>query len=68
MADTPKVVPIGAKNDMRAAIEGLRRMLPDMLQHAELIAQVKRSYYQALVKEGFTPEQALELTKHSIAL
>lgn len=68
MTDRPKVVPLGTKDDMAALVENLRRNLPQLLEHAALIAQFRRAYFLALVKEGFTNEQALELCKHSMTL
>ncbi|URA06779.1 hypothetical protein QAY89_gp14 [Xanthomonas phage Langgrundblatt1] len=46
----------------------MRRNLDNFIAHAKLTAAVKRAYFDALVKEGFTAEQALELTKASVAI
>ncbi|URA06848.1 hypothetical protein QAY90_gp17 [Xanthomonas phage Langgrundblatt2] len=55
-------------DEFAAAIEGLRRNLDNFVEHAKLVAAIKRAYFDALVKEGFTAEQALELTKASVAI
>lgn len=55
-------------DEFAAAIEGMRRNLDNFIEHAKLTAAIKRAYFDALVKEGFTPEQALELTKASVAI
>jgi hypothetical protein len=61
--DGPKVVDIGIPDEFRAAIDQFRRKLPEMLEHAQLQAKVRRASYLAYVAEGFTEAQALELCK-----
>lgn len=61
----PTIVDLPAKDDMRAVVDGLRRMLPALLENAELIAQIRRANYDALIAEGFTPDQALILCTKS---
>ena len=55
-------------DEFAAAIEGMRRNLDNFIEHAKFTAAIKRAYFDALVKEGFTAEQALELTKASVAI
>lgn len=63
------VRPITQKPDeFRAAIEGMKRNLDNFVEHAKLTAAIKRAYFDALVKEGFTAEQALELAKAPVAI
>ena len=49
------------KNEMRAAIEELKRTLPDMIEHTKIVAKIRKANYDAHIEEGFTPEQALTL-------
>lgn len=67
MEDKPNVVHMKAKDEVQASLEMMRRELPKLIEHAALVAQVKRAYFIALVKEGFTEVQALELCKHPVA-
>lgn len=52
-----------AQDAMLGALEAMRRQLPQFIEHAVLMAKVKRAAYLAYVDAGFTAEQALELTK-----
>ncbi len=57
--------PINTKPDeLAGAVENMKRQMPLMLEHMALVAQLKHAYFSALVKQGFTAEQALELSKH----
>ena len=62
---TPNIVDLPQKNDMQAAVDGLRRMLPAFLDNSVTIAKIRRANYDALIAEGFTPEQALVLCTKS---
>jgi len=66
--DGPKDVDIGPRDDMVAAAESLKRQLPAFIEHAKLVASVKRAMFVALVEEGFTEEQALRLIKTGMML
>lgn len=44
-------------------VDQIREILPAQLQLAPLHAQQIRAKYNALVKEGFTKEEALEIVK-----
>lgn len=55
---------IETKKDKDLAIMQLmRRELPAHAEKTKLFAQYKKISFDAYVKEGFTPEQALELCK-----
>ena len=58
-----KSINLGDKDKMRAAVEEMKRSLPTWLEHAELTAKIRRASYDAHIKEGFTPAEALELCK-----
>lgn len=66
--DKPKVVPMPKKEIGAASIEAFRRGMPNFLEHAGLVAQIKRRYYEELVKQGFTEKQALKLTRGSVRI
>lgn len=68
MANDNLTVFPGKPDEFAAAIEGLRRNAANMIVHAQIVAEIKRGYYDALIKQGFTDAQALELCKGSIAL
>lgn len=53
-------------NDMIKAINNLKELLPYQIQLVGLVAQVHRSYYESLIKSGFSKKEALELTKTRI--
>jgi hypothetical protein len=59
----PRVVQLGAKNAFQVAVDDLRERMPFMLEHAALVAKIRRASYRALIAEGFTEAQALELCK-----
>jgi len=45
------------------AIREIQEILPAVIEGQRALAQVTRARYLALIKEGFSPEQALELCK-----
>jgi hypothetical protein len=55
--------PDGDKNEKLAELEKLKRDLPLFLEYCAISAQIKRASYEAHIKQGFTPDQALELCK-----
>ena len=50
-------------HDFELSLAKLRDQLPALQQYAQLMAQAHRAKYNALLKEGFTEAQALELCK-----
>lgn len=63
MTDGPKLVQFPNKNELKAASDALRRQLPEIMESAEIIAQIRRASYLAHLQQGFTEAQALELCK-----
>lgn len=45
----------------KAALDMVRRQMPEMVEGAQMIASIRRIHYDASIKQGFTPEQALAL-------
>ena len=48
---------------MRDANDDMMAALPEIVRSAKLTAQVTRAKFDALMKEGFTEKQALELCR-----
>ena len=58
----PPVIP-QATDELRQALETHRRNLPLLIEYEQLQAQVTRKKFLALIDEGFTANEALELCK-----
>lgn len=57
-------IPGGATPDKVAeSIRGLERQLPQLIAMQRTLAQLTRARYLALIDEGFSEAQALELSK-----
>jgi hypothetical protein len=56
-----KPVNLDIPNEVRAGVEFLKRHMADVIELAQLQAKVKKATYDALIAEGFTEDQALEL-------
>ena len=56
-------VSFGDKDKLQAAVEQLRRGLPVMLEYQIHLAKIIRARHQALLAEGFTDAQAIEIVK-----
>lgn len=50
-------------NEMKEAVRQLKSVMPDMIEHLILMAELTKVKYDALVQQGFTEAQALELSK-----
>lgn len=59
----PVGLPNIEKNAMRGHVEQLKRCIPEQIEAAQLMAKIRRAQYLALVAEGFTEAQALEICK-----
>lgn len=51
------------KPNLKTAVFNMMENLPALLEHAKLDAKLKRGQYLALVREGFTETQAIELLR-----
>lgn len=57
-----KVVRLGVPpNEMKKAVLDFRKTLPDLIEFNNMQAELWRKKYQALIEQGFTPAEALEL-------
>lgn len=55
-------------NDLKRqrAIEKLMSMIDDVKEYFSFKAEVQRHYYESLIEEGFSREEALYLTNHAL--
>lgn len=51
------------RDELVLALRAMREKLPMMIEHQQLEAQITRAKFNALVKEGFTESQAIELCR-----
>ena len=54
----------GNKNEMAEFARLVKSTMPETIEHLVLMAKLSKIKYDALIEEGFTPEQALELSKN----
>jgi hypothetical protein len=47
----------------RETLDRLLNEIPNMIEHIQIMAQLTKVKYDALIAEGFTETQALELCK-----
>lgn len=57
----PKLVKLAPRDELQAASDAAERALPILIEHAARTAKLRRAMFTALVKEGFTEAQALDL-------
>ena len=65
MADHPLKLLVDNKNinQLKRQVTEMRKNLPTYLEMTEILVKITKAKYDALVKEGFTKEEALELCK-----
>ena len=51
------------KNELKADLERLKRHLDVVIEYSVLTAKITRASYNALIKEGFSEQEALYLCK-----
>ena len=62
--DNITLLPGGASpNAMKEALRNLKEVQGEMIEYQAIQAKLHREKYDALILEGFTSEQALELCK-----
>lgn len=57
----PRVVDLPSSDKAAARWEEVRRGLTVVLANADVVAKIRRANYEALLREGFTEAQALDL-------
>jgi len=63
MADNITPIDLGLKDDLKGALESLKRDLDTFTEYSAMVAKIRRASYNAHIKEGFTEEQALVLCR-----
>jgi len=58
MSEAKRVIDSAKSN---AAYAHLERLMPDVARQADLVARIRRLNYDASIRQGFTPEQAIIL-------
>jgi len=53
----------GKPDKFKEGLRYLKETLSDQLEYYQITAKLHRSKYEALIAEGFTPTEALELCK-----
>lgn len=56
----------GKPNELKEAIKQLRSTMPELIEHMKLMAELTKAKYDALIEQGFLPEQAIELSKNPL--
>jgi hypothetical protein len=52
----------GQKNILAEELREMQKGLPEIIEYWKLQAQIQRAYYLELVNQGFSEDQALQLT------
>ncbi len=60
---TVRPIDLSGKNVLKGEVERMKRELPELIAYPQTRAQLTKAYHDALVQQGFSAEQALELCK-----
>ncbi len=63
MPENNQIFPGKLETAFQAAVRQIEKDMPEQLRFIKLQAKFHKAKYDALIKEGFEPEQALELCK-----
>ena len=63
MTNITKINGGGIPDEMRDELRKLQANIQTVLESQAIVAQITRAKYDALITQGFTQEQALELCK-----
>ncbi len=63
----------GGKEDVDKAVteeqlESFRKSIPELLEYMAIRAELKRNYYEHLIEQGFSKQEALKLTAEDTSL
>lgn len=53
----------GKPNELKEAVRTMRDAMPDYIEYLKIDAQMRREKFNALIAQGFTVDQAIELCK-----
>jgi len=53
----------GSPDELKQALREVKASLSDYIEYIKIDAQIRREKFNALVKQGFTEDQAVELCK-----
>lgn len=56
-----KPVALPERNEMRAAVEEMRRNIQEIIDYSKLMAKVRKAHFDSLMEAGFTEDQAIKL-------
>lgn len=60
---TVRPIDLSGQNVLKGEVERMKRELPELIAYQQLRAQLTKAHFDALVSQGFSAEQALELCK-----
>ena len=61
MVEKLKVLSNTEREELAASLEAFKRKLPLLIEHASVTAKLRKASYDAHIRNGFTPAEALEL-------
>lgn len=53
----------GNVDEMKDAIRKMKKMLPEWIEYHQIAAKIQKAKFDALLEEGFSEAQAIELCK-----
>lgn len=53
----------GTADELKQAVRTIRDIMPDYIEYLKIDAQLRREKFKALIEQGWTEDQAVELCK-----